>query len=309
MSTIPPREHPETIDYPESDGKPMADNTKQLNWIYTLFGNIAALFHANENVFVSGNQNWYPVQGHPEIVCAPDVYVVFGRPKGHRGSYKQWEENDLPMTVVFEVLSPKNTLQEMADKQAFYSDYGVEEYYIYDPDVHRLQVFIRHGTELRQERKVQNFVSPRLGIRFDLSGDDLVVYLPDGQPFLTFEELSEERKLSDAARKQSQEHAELAKLEAEKAKLETEKAHLDAERARVEAGQARLEAEKARVEAEQARLAAAQAELQATKAQLDAEQTRKKLARLSELSRKARRQEASAEELAELDRLDLEVNN
>jgi len=41
-----------------------------------------------------------------------------------------WRAHD----VVFEVLSPSNTQQEMADKRAFYEEHGVEEYYVYDPD-------------------------------------------------------------------------------------------------------------------------------------------------------------------------------
>jgi Uma2 family endonuclease len=40
----------------------------------------------------------------------------FGRPKGHCPSWKQWEEGGVPMTVVFEVLSPSDTPTEMMDK-------------------------------------------------------------------------------------------------------------------------------------------------------------------------------------------------
>ena len=133
------------IVYPESDGKPMSDNTRQFRWIQTLAANIAALFHDRADVFVCGNQNWYPVEGHPEIVAAPDVYAVFGRPKGERGSYKQWEEGGIPMTVVFEVLSPSNSPEEMADKLLFYDDHGVEEYYVFDPDRKTLQVWLQQN--------------------------------------------------------------------------------------------------------------------------------------------------------------------
>ena len=104
MSTVAPPAEPGQVDYPESDGEPMADNTRQFVWITVLFGNLAAWFRDVADVFVCGNQFWYPVEGHPEIVNAPDVSVVFGRPKGHRPSWKQWEEGDVPMTVVFEVL-------------------------------------------------------------------------------------------------------------------------------------------------------------------------------------------------------------
>src|SRR5262249_5414490 len=146
-----------------------------------------------EDVFVAGDLLCYPEEGHPEVNTAPDVLAVFGRPKGDRRSYKQWEEGDVPLTVVFEVLSPNNTVLEMADKFAFYEDHGVEEYYIYDPETNRLQIFVRRGEILGRVRKVNGFVSPRLGIRFDLSGPEMVVYYPDGRRFLTFEELEAER--------------------------------------------------------------------------------------------------------------------
>ncbi len=70
---------------------------------------------------------------------ANDVMVVFGRPKGRRGSYKQWQEDNIAPQVVFEILSPSNSLEEMERKLLFYQRYGVEEYYLYDPDSHNFQ--------------------------------------------------------------------------------------------------------------------------------------------------------------------------
>src|SRR4051812_555721 len=119
MSAIPkprPEFVPGPIVYPESDGKPMAENTRQLDWILKLVGNLKVLVEDRPDVFAAGNQNWYPVEKHPEVVQAPDAYVVFGRPKGFRPSWKQWEEGNTPLTVVFEVRSPGNTTPEMADK-------------------------------------------------------------------------------------------------------------------------------------------------------------------------------------------------
>jgi hypothetical protein len=58
-------------------------------------------------------------------------------------------------------------------------------------------VYIRRGDVLRRVRPVQGFTSPRLGIRFDLSGPELAVFYPDGRHFLTFEELEAERVLAD----------------------------------------------------------------------------------------------------------------
>jgi hypothetical protein len=155
------------------------------------------LFQERSDVFVGGNQNWYPVEGEPDIVLAPDVYVVFGRPKGHRPSWKQWEEGGVPMTVVFAVLSPRNTGIELIDKHAFSEEYGVEGFYVYNPDTEALRAYTRRGDVLRRMGQMNGFVSPRLGIGFDLTGPELVVRYPDGQPFLTFEELAAARNRAE----------------------------------------------------------------------------------------------------------------
>jgi Uma2 family endonuclease len=120
--------------YPDSDGQPMADNTKQYEWIVTIKGGLDILFRDDPNVFVAGDLLWYPVEGDNRTRIAPDVLVAFGRPKGDRGSYKQWEEGNIAPQVVFEVLSPGNRAGEMARKFDFYDRFGVEEYYLYDPD-------------------------------------------------------------------------------------------------------------------------------------------------------------------------------
>ena len=108
------------LDYPESDGQPMGDSTLQIRWIFTLFGNIDALFHDRVDIFVAANLFWYPVEGKPRIVTAPDVMVAFGRPKGERRVYKQWEEGGKAPQVVFEVLSHTNTVAEMEEKRLWY---------------------------------------------------------------------------------------------------------------------------------------------------------------------------------------------
>ncbi len=96
------------IDYPDSDGQPMADNTKQFRWIVVIKENLELLFADNPHVFVAGDLLWYPVEGNNTIRQAPDAMVVVGRPKGDRGSYRQWEEEGIAPQVVFEILSPGN---------------------------------------------------------------------------------------------------------------------------------------------------------------------------------------------------------
>jgi len=176
------------IIYPDSDGKPMADNTLQFRWITTIKTNLDWLFTENDQVFVAGDLLWYPVEGNNKKRQAPDVMVVFGRPKGERGSYQQWKEDQIAPQVVFEILSPGNTQKEMKKKRLFYQDYGVEEYYIYDPDKNNLSGWLRGESELEAIEKMDGWISPRLGIRFEMTEPELKLYYPNGECFSTYNE-------------------------------------------------------------------------------------------------------------------------
>lgn len=196
------------ITYPQSDGQPMADNTKQFRWIVTIQGGLDALFRNNPQVFVAGDLLWYPVEGHPEICMAPDVLVAFGRPKGDRGSYLQWEEGGIAPQVAFEILSPGNTVTEMTRKFRFYERYGVVEYYLYNPDTGELGGWQRQGATLEEIEPMQGWISPRLGIRFEIEREVLRLYRPDGERFATYVELMEQREQEHQRAEQEHQRAE-----------------------------------------------------------------------------------------------------
>lgn len=215
--------------YPESDGKPMAENTEQYRWIVILKENLEILFAAMADVFIAADLLWYPVEASKPIpedftlrFQAPDVMVIFGRPKRKRGSYKQWQEAQIPPQVVFEILSPSNItrkgVKEMQAKFEFYQKYGVEEYYIYDPETYELQAWLRQGTKLQAIINLQGWVSPRLGILFaGLGGQELEVYYPDGRKFISSIELA---NLAETEREQK----ELAQQRADQALLQVQQA-------------------------------------------------------------------------------------
>jgi Uma2 family endonuclease len=225
------------IIYPESDGQPMADNTKQFELIVLIKKNLDLIFANDSNVFVAGDLLWYPVEGNPNLRKAPDVMVAFGRPKGDRGSYLQWREDNIAPQVVFEILSPGNTHREMIEKYDFYRRYGVEEYYLYDPDTGELSGWLRADTDLQAVNEMSGWVSPRLGIRFELSDDELQIYRPDGERFLTYVELDEQRKQATATAEVERQRA-----EAEHQRAEAEHQRAEAERQRAEQAEAELEA-------------------------------------------------------------------
>ncbi|MFN6140921.1 MAG: Uma2 family endonuclease [Pseudanabaena sp.] len=215
MTTSPIHTAPK-IDYPDSDGQPMADNTQQFRWIVLIKENLELFFANDSKVFVAGDLLWYPVEGSPEIRVAPDVMVAFDRPKGDRGSYKQWLEGNIAPQVVFEILSPGNRLKEMTKKLQFYDRHGVEEYYIYDPESNDLHGLYRQDKRLNIIEDINNWTSPRLQIRFTLTEETLEIYRPDGQKFLTTLELSQRFEQEHQRAEQEYQRAErlLAQLKA-----------------------------------------------------------------------------------------------
>lgn len=60
-------------------------------------------------MFIVRDLLWYPIKSTLVAPVAPDVMVAFGRPKGKRGSYRQWRAENIAPQVVFEILSPNNT--------------------------------------------------------------------------------------------------------------------------------------------------------------------------------------------------------
>jgi Uma2 family endonuclease len=214
------------ISYPESDGQPMADNTKQLQTMIALVCGLETLFHDDANVFVTANLLWYPVEGNNTIRQAPDTMVVFGRPKGHRGSYRQWEEGGIAPQVVFEILSPGNRPGEMHEKWKFYQRYGVEEYYLYNPMEGKLHGWLREENELVLVLFLSSWVSPRLGVRLEVVNGDLQIVRPDGRKIPTYGELVQQEERTEQAEQraeQAQQRAEQAQQRAEVEKQNTER--------------------------------------------------------------------------------------
>ncbi|MEA5471969.1 Uma2 family endonuclease [Spirulina sp. 06S082] len=239
--------------YPESDGKPLADNTTQFRLIVTIQGGLDTLFQDREDVFIAGDLFWYPVQLSVQQILeqkkaqrqAPDVMVVFGRPKGDRRSYKQWEEENIAPQVAFEILSKSNRKGEMEDKFKFYQQHGIEEYYLYDPKKNRLQGWLRKGKKLNEISQMEGWKSPRLGIKFSIASGDLALFYPNGEPFTSYVETAVQRdrqkQRADRERQEKEFAQQQRDRERERANLEKQRCDL-LERDRLQT-QAQLEEE------------------------------------------------------------------
>ena len=91
MSVSIPKQVRSGIVYPETDGKPMAENTLQFEWIVTIKEGLETVFRDRAEVFVAGDLFWYPVEGRPDI-CTSDINGL--------GLWSCWSElwiqSDLP---------------------------------------------------------------------------------------------------------------------------------------------------------------------------------------------------------------------
>ena len=237
------------IIYPDDNGEPMSNNTEQFRLIVEIKENLELLFADDPNVFVAGDLLWYPVEGNNKLSQAPDVMVVIGVPKGYRGSYQQWNENNIAPQVAFEILSPGNRLTPMIQKFRFYERYGVEEYYLYDPQAVELTGWQRVEEKLEEIEQMDGWVSPRLGVRFQLSETELQMFGSSGEPFMSFVEIARLRQEAEALAKQERLRAEQERLRAEQERLRAQQ-----EQQRAEQAETLLEQERSRSQALEAQL-------------------------------------------------------
>ena len=83
---------PAAVDYPSSDGSPVAESDFQLTPILYARDALRDYFRDRPDVYVAANLFIYYQEGNREAVVAPDVFVVLGAPNHDRHTYRLWEE-------------------------------------------------------------------------------------------------------------------------------------------------------------------------------------------------------------------------
>ena len=123
----------EEIEYPSSDGEPMAES--DITCGYMVYGRGALRLHFKDrsDVYVSANSFIYYEEGNNQAVVAPDIYVVIGVAKKERKNYKLWRENGIAPQFVLEVTSETTQDKDQLIKPEIYQELGVTEYFQYDP--------------------------------------------------------------------------------------------------------------------------------------------------------------------------------
>jgi Uma2 family endonuclease len=248
----------EAVDYPTSDGRPMAETDVHRDLMVDTIKRLQARYAADPNVYVSGNLLVFYVPGDRRRHLAPDVFVVKGVPKHRRDHYLIWQEGRGP-NVVFEYTSKTTRDEDIEDKFRLYRDVlQVPEYYLFDPLgdylTPPLQGYRLVGGEYVPIEPVDGRLpSEFLGLHLEQDGSDLRLYDPaTGQYLLTPEEQAEreasarqqaeaERQRSDEARRQA---------EAERQRSDEARQQAEAERQRSEEARRQAEAEVERLRRE-----------------------------------------------------------
>ena len=127
-----PATAPAPVDYPCSDGTPLAESDFQLQPLVYALTALQTHFLDRSQVYVAGDMFVYFREGDPGAVVAPDVFVVFGAAKHMRSSYKLWEEPKAP-DFVLEVTSRSTRAEDRGRKREVYAGLGVAEYWLFDP--------------------------------------------------------------------------------------------------------------------------------------------------------------------------------
>ena len=236
------------VDYPESDGLPMSENTLHGAAILSLRNALDLHYLGRTDLFLAGDLLLYYVQGNPRKVVGPDVIVALGVPAGHRSSYLVWKEGKVP-DFVMEVSSPRSRTADRTEKRELYESLGIGEYFLYDPGYEErpseMRAYRLWGGEYVEEQCAgeQELRSEVLGLGFRGEGERVRVRnLRTGKDLPTQAELLRGVVVSE----QAQEAEAQARAAAEREREAEAQARATAEREREAEAQARAAAERER---------------------------------------------------------------
>ncbi len=228
------------IEYPESDGQPMAETDLHRDDLVYLVEALDDHFRDRPDVYVTGNLFLYYEQGNPQASVAPDLFVVVGAAKHKRETYRLWEEGVAPSLVV-EVTSKKTRKRDEEFKKSLYARLGVREYFLFDPKRETLTGFRLRGAEYRPLRPAvdDSLKSHNLGVSLRVDEGRLrMIHTATGELLLRDEEARQKAREEEAARQAAENEAVIqaaraAQEEAARRAAEERAARLEEELARL----------------------------------------------------------------------------
>ena len=222
MRTLIPGFTTTRVNYPTSDGKPMAETELHQRVMIDLIHRLKVWAATQERVHAAGNLLVYSEEGNPRRHLSPDAFVAFNVGTHERDVFQTWVEKAVP-SVVFEITSKTTRREDTRTKRAVYQDdWAVDEYFLFDPREEYLDPPLQGFRRVRGAFQPippnvdGSLTSQRLGLTIFRDGQHLRLHdTATGETVLTAQELAE-RQAAEAL-------AELARVQAELAALKRKK--------------------------------------------------------------------------------------
>jgi Uma2 family endonuclease len=184
MATAPRSKTVRQIDYPTSDGKPMAET--ELHWqvMVDVVEPMRDFFAADPMVHVGGNLLLFYEERNRRKHVSPDAFMVRGIPKFPlRDYYLLWEEGK-PPDVVIEITSKTTRREDQTKKRVLYRDVlKIPEYFQFDPTEDYLDPSLQGVRRIGDNYEPIVSVNGRLpskvlGLHLERSGQELKLWDP-----------------------------------------------------------------------------------------------------------------------------------
>ena len=257
----PKRQAPAPVEYPESDGKPMAETP--IHWRATVDFALPLMerYADRSDVYVGSDMLMYWVENDTDRKVSPDVFVAFGPAKEpERRVWKVWAEGKAA-DFVLEVTSSSTRGRDEDFKADLYEELEVTEYWQFDPTEDYLRPNLKgrrlgsdgayEPVELNERDGALSAWSEVLGLELRPDGETLRLYdpvvgeyLPTGSGKTRI--IGEKSQIIVAVK------AERAAIAAER---DTAKAERDAAKTRLSESEAQLDSSETARRAAEARIA------------------------------------------------------
>jgi Uma2 family endonuclease len=234
MATVSSRVDRPVVDYPTSDGRPMAETEDHRDLLFDSIYTLKMHPRTARQFYVSGNLLMYYEEGNKHKHVSPDVFAVRGISKRRRKYYLVWEEARAP-DFILELTSKSTRREDLKEKFVLYRDtLRVQEYFLFDPHQEYLKPQLQGSRLVHGEYEPIKPVAGRLpsevlGLHLEAQGSVVRFYDPATSRRLPT--LEQARQKEAAARKK--EAAARRRAEAEREQAETARRELAAENERL----------------------------------------------------------------------------
>lgn len=212
MSTVPRQRRAREVEYPTSDGKPMAETDLHRNEMMDAIQTLDDHFSDRPMVYVSGNLLLYYEEGNPRKHVSPDLLVALGIPRRPlRLYYQVWKEGKSP-DLVLEITSKTTKREDERTKLPLYRDVlKIAEYFQFDPTADYLKPPLQghrlvDGEYIAIEPVDGRLPSQVLGLHLERDGDHLRFFDPaSGRWLLTrLEQRIEAERIAEDQRRRAE---------------------------------------------------------------------------------------------------------